>query len=103
MKKSAPAEREVQLEAVGAGNDRSMSVGQPRELDHGVDDLLAAGIGIRQKHFNLSNGRRVSRNAAMKPLAAHVELDFARHRDDGFRVMAVLEQRVADGCRAVGE
>jgi len=36
-------------------------------------------------------------------LAAHVELDFARQLDDCFRVMAILEQRVFDGLRAVDE
>jgi hypothetical protein len=36
-------------------------------------------------------------------LAAHVELDFARQLDDGFEVMAILEQRVFDGLRAVDE
>ena len=36
-------------------------------------------------------------------LAAHIELDFARQLDDGFGVMAVLEQRVFDGLRAVDE
>ena len=36
-------------------------------------------------------------------LAAHVEFDFARQLDDGFGVMAVLEQRVFDGLRAVDE
>ena len=36
-------------------------------------------------------------------LAAHVELDFARQLDDCFRVMAILEQGVLDGLRAVDE
>src|ERR1700736_6716789 len=36
-------------------------------------------------------------------LAAHVELGFARQLDDGFRVMAILEQRVLDGLRPVDE
>jgi hypothetical protein len=35
--------------------------------------------------------------------APHVELDFARQFDDGFQVMAILEQRVLDGLRAVDE
>jgi hypothetical protein len=35
--------------------------------------------------------------------AAHVELDFARQFDDGFGVMAVLEQRIFDGLRAIDE
>src|SRR5450432_1514787 len=38
-----------------------------------------------------------------RALAAHVEFDFARQLDDGFGVMAVLEQRVFDGLRAVDE
>jgi hypothetical protein len=36
-------------------------------------------------------------------LAAHVEFDFAGQLNDGFGVMAVLEQRVFDGLRAVDE
>jgi hypothetical protein len=36
-------------------------------------------------------------------LADHIEFDFARQLDDGFGVMAVLEQRVFDGLRAVDE
>jgi hypothetical protein len=36
-------------------------------------------------------------------LADHVEFDFARQLDDGFGMMAVLEQRVFDGLRAVDE
>ena len=36
-------------------------------------------------------------------LAAHVEFDFARQLDDGFGVMAVLEQRVFNGLGAVDE
>ena len=35
--------------------------------------------------------------------AAHVELDFTRQLDDGFRMMAILEQGVTDGLRAVDE
>src|SRR5450432_3729137 len=38
-----------------------------------------------------------------RALAAHVEFDFARQLDDGFGVMAVLEQRVFEGLRAVDE
>src|SRR6218665_475904 len=34
---------------------------------------------------------------------AHVELDSARQLDDGFGVVAVLEQRIFDGLRAVDE
>ena len=34
---------------------------------------------------------------------AHVEFDFARQFDDGFGMMAVLEQRVFDGLGAVDE
>ena len=36
-------------------------------------------------------------------VAAHVEFDFARQLDDGFGMMAILEQRVFDGLRAVDE
>src|SRR5450432_326002 len=36
-------------------------------------------------------------------LAAHIELDFAHQLDDGFRMAAVLEQRVFDGLGAVDE
>jgi len=36
-------------------------------------------------------------------LPSHVELDLARNFDDCFGVMAVLEQRVFDGLRAVDE
>src|SRR6476659_9641630 len=36
-------------------------------------------------------------------LAGHIELDFARQLDDGFGVMAVLEQCVFDGLGAVDE
>jgi hypothetical protein len=35
--------------------------------------------------------------------AAHVELDFTRQLDDGFRMVAVLEQGVTEGLRAVDE
>ncbi len=35
--------------------------------------------------------------------ADHVEFDFARQFDDGFGMMAVLEQRIFDGLRAVDE
>jgi hypothetical protein len=35
--------------------------------------------------------------------AMHVEFDLARQFDDGFRVMAVLEQRVFQGLGAVDE
>src|SRR5450631_2913275 len=45
-----------------------------------------------------AGGRHVIGGGA---LAAHVEFDFARQLDDGFRVTAVLEQRVFDGLRAV--
>ena len=47
--------------------------------------------GGLEEDDGLPGGGRLSRNAAMKPFAAHVEFDFARHRDDGFRVMSVLE------------
>src|ERR1700730_8256156 len=39
----------------------------------------------------------------MRRACRHVELDFARQLDDGFGMMAVLEQRVFDGLRAVDE
>src|SRR6202163_1057297 len=47
-----------------------------------------------------AGGRHVIEGGA---LAAHVEFDFARQLDDGFGMMAVLEQRVFDGLRAVDE
>ena len=36
-------------------------------------------------------------------VTAHVELDFARDFDDGFGMMAVLEQRVFERLRAADE
>ena len=36
-------------------------------------------------------------------LAIHVEFDLARQLDNGFGVVAVFEQRVFDGLRAIDE
>jgi hypothetical protein len=103
MIKSASAEREGYFQAIGAGNDGPMSIRQASEIDHGVDDLLAAGTGIRLKHFDLPNGGHLSCDAALKRLATHVELDFARQLDDCLGVMTILEKREFDGLRAVDE
>jgi hypothetical protein len=37
---SAPSQRQVELEAIAAGDDGTMQAGQAGELDHGIDDLL---------------------------------------------------------------
>ena len=47
-----------QLQAIAAGDNDAMRVGQAREPDHGIGDLLAVCSGIRLKHLALLDGGR---------------------------------------------
>ena len=104
---SAPSQRQIELQAVAAGDDGAMQIGQAGEADHGIDDLLPVRGGMN--HLALLNDgvrfvmRRAGAGWREGEFAAHVEFDFARQFDDGFGVMAVLEQRVFDGLGAVDE
>jgi hypothetical protein len=44
-KVAAPLQGKIQFQAVAAGDDGAVQIGQARELDHGIDDLLAVWIG----------------------------------------------------------
>jgi len=37
---AAPPERKIEFEAIAAGDDGAMQIGQTRKLDHDIDDLL---------------------------------------------------------------
>ena len=52
----------IEFQAIAAGDDGAMQMGQPRELDHGIDDLLAVRNGMRLKHLALpDDGRHATR------------------------------------------
>ena len=36
----APSQRKIEFHTIAAGDDGAMQIGQARELDHGIDDLL---------------------------------------------------------------
>ena len=106
----APPQRKIKFEAIAAGDDGAKRMSQTGEIDHGIDDLLPACNGIGLNHLALLGGgdsggyatRRVSL-AAKGSLPLKSSSIVARQLDDGFGVMAVLEQRVFDGLRAVDE
>ena len=37
----APSQRQIEFQAVAAGDDDAMEIGKAGEVDHGIDDLLA--------------------------------------------------------------
>ena len=105
--KSAPSQRQIELQAVVACEDGAIEIGQAGEVDHGIDDLFPVRGGMTHLAL-LDDGRSIfhaTRRAAAAggKLLAHVEFDLARQFDDGFGMMAVLEQRVFDGLGAADE
>jgi hypothetical protein len=103
----------VKLHAVIAGDDGAMRIGQARQRDHRIDDLLGVWNGTKLRHLTLLLTRtRGSGHATgicdlwtfgRDPLVAQVELDFAPQFDDGFRMVSILDQCEFDGLGAVDE
>lgn len=60
-------------------------------------------LALATSSASLSERYRRPERLGGRWFAAHVEFDLTRQLDDGFRMTAVLEQRVPDGLRASDE
>jgi phage/plasmid primase-like uncharacterized protein len=52
---SAPPQGKIKFQAIAAGDDGAMQIGQARETDHGIDDLLPVWTGMGLNHRMLLN------------------------------------------------
>jgi hypothetical protein len=56
VNQTAPPQAQIQLQAIAAGDNDAMRMGQAREPDHGIGDLLAVDGDMRLKHLALPDG-----------------------------------------------